>query len=53
MEFAKKTIQQGVAFMPGTPFHASKPDVSTFRPSFAIADVRKIEEGIGRLGRAL
>lgn len=52
-EFAKKAIEQGVAFVPGAPFYASKPDVSTFRLSFATADVGKIEEGVGRLGKAL
>ncbi|MEO8020428.1 PLP-dependent aminotransferase family protein [Polaromonas sp.] len=52
-EFAKKAIEQGVAFVPGAPFYASKPDVSTFRLSFATADVGKIEEGVARLGKAL
>ncbi|MDB5944317.1 MAG: aspartate aminotransferase [Ramlibacter sp.] len=52
-EFAKKAIEQGVAFVPGAPFYAEKPDVSTFRLSFATADVGKIEEGVGRLGKAL
>jgi DNA-binding transcriptional MocR family regulator len=52
-EFAKRAIEQGVAFVPGAPFYAGKPDVSTFRLSFATADVGKIEEGVGRLGKAL
>ena len=52
-EFAKRAIEQGVAFVPGAPFFAHDPDLSTFRLSFATADVAKIEEGIGRLGRAL
>lgn len=52
-EFAKKAIEQGVAFVPGAPFYASKPDVSTFRLSFATANVGKIEEGMARLGKAL
>jgi len=52
-EFAKKAIEQGVAFVPGAPFFAGAPDVSTFRLSFATADVAKIEEGVGRLGKAL
>ena len=52
-EFAKKAIEQGVAFVPGAPFYAGEPDVSTFRLSFATADVAKIEEGVGRLGKAL
>ena len=51
--FAKKAIEQLVAFVPGAPFHAEKPDVSTLRLSFATANVEKIEEGIARLGKAL
>ncbi|WP_341905390.1 PLP-dependent aminotransferase family protein [Polaromonas sp. YR568] len=52
-DFAKKAIEQGVAFVPGAPFYAAQPDMSTFRLSFATADVAKIEEGVGRLGKAL
>jgi DNA-binding transcriptional MocR family regulator len=52
-EFAKKAIEQLVAFVPGAPFYAAHPDLSTFRLSFATADVAKIEEGMERLGRAL
>jgi 2-aminoadipate transaminase len=51
-EFAKRAIEQGVAFVPGAPFYAKDADVSTLRLSFATADVGKIEEGVGRLGRA-
>ncbi len=52
-DFAKRAIDQGVAFVPGAPFFAHDPDLSTLRLSFATADVARIEEGIGRLGRAL
>jgi DNA-binding transcriptional MocR family regulator len=52
-EFAKRAIEQGVAFVPGAPFFADAPDVSTFRLSFATADVAKIEQGIQRLKLAL
>ncbi|MDD5325843.1 MAG: PLP-dependent aminotransferase family protein [Polaromonas sp.] len=52
-EFAKRAIEKGVAFVPGAPFYANHPDVATFRLSFATADVAKIEEGVGRLGRAV
>ena len=51
--FAKRAIEQLVAFVPGAPFFASNPDKATLRLSFATADVAKIEEGLGRLGRAL
>ena len=50
---AKKAIEQLVAFVPGAPFFASNPDMSTLRLSFATANVEKIEEGIARLGKAL
>ena len=52
-DFAKRAIEQGVAFVPGVPFYAANPDTATFRLSFATADVGKIEEGIWRLARAL
>ncbi len=52
-ELAKRSIENGVAFVPGAPFYASNPDLSTLRLSFATADVAKIEEGVGRLGQAL
>jgi 2-aminoadipate transaminase len=51
--FAKKAIEQLVAFVPGAPFYAEKPDMATLRLSFATANVEKIEEGIARLGKAL
>jgi 2-aminoadipate transaminase len=51
-ELAKRAIEQGVAFVPGAPFYASNPDLATLRLSFATADVGKIEEGVGRLGKA-
>ena len=52
-DFAKRAIEKGVAFVPGAPFFAHDPDLSALRLSFATADLAKIEEGIGRLGRAL
>jgi DNA-binding transcriptional MocR family regulator len=52
-EFAKRAIAQGVAFVPGAPFYAANPDVSTFRLSFATAGVDKILEGVERLGKAI
>ena len=52
-DFAKRAIEQGVAFVPGAPFYAANPDMATFRLSFATAGVDKILEGVGRLGKAL
>ena len=50
---AKRAIEKGVAFVPGAPFYANKPDASAIRLSFATADVDKIKEGIARLGQSL
>jgi len=50
---AKRAIEKGVAFVPGTPFYAKDPDLSTLRLSFATAPVDKIEEGVARLGQAI
>ncbi len=52
-EFAKRAIEKLVAFVPGAPFYATDVDRATLRLSFATADVGKIVEGVGRLGRAL
>jgi 2-aminoadipate transaminase len=51
--FAKRAIEKLVAFVPGAPFYATNPDNATLRLSFATADVAKIVEGVGRLGKAL
>ena len=52
-EFAKRAIEQLVAFVPGAPFYPHDPDPATLRLSFATADVAKIEEGVARLAAAL
>ena len=44
---AKRTNEQGA------PLYAADADLATLRLSFATADVGKILEGVGRLGRAL
>jgi 2-aminoadipate transaminase len=51
--FARRAIEQGVAFVPGAPFYATNPDPATLRLSFATADEEKIKEGVSRLARAL
>jgi len=51
--FAKRAIDKGVAFVPGTPFFCAHPDAATLRLSFATADVEKIREGVARLAQAL
>jgi 2-aminoadipate transaminase len=50
---AKRAIDKGVAFVPGTPFFCANPDHATFRLSFATADVHKIREGVARLAQAI
>jgi 2-aminoadipate transaminase len=50
---AQRAIEKLVAFVPGAPFYAEKPDAATLRLSFATANIEKIEEGIARLGQAL
>ena len=52
-EFAKRAIEQLVAFVPGAPFYPHDPEPATLRLSFATADVAKIEEGVARLAAAL
>ena len=51
--FAKRAIDQGVAFVPGTPFFCAQSDNATLRLSFATVGVDKIREGVQRLGQAL
>ena len=51
--FAKRAIEQGVAFVPGAPFYCANPDQSTLRLSFATVGEDKIREGVARLARAL
>jgi DNA-binding transcriptional MocR family regulator len=51
--FAKRAIEQGVAFVPGAPFYCANPDLSTLRLSFATVGDDKIVEGVGRLAKAL
>ena len=50
--YTKRAIEKGVALVPGAPFYAADADLATLRLSFATADVGKILEGVGRLGRA-
>ncbi len=51
--YAKRAIEQGVAFVPGAPFFCAEPDHATFRLSFATASEDKILEGVSRLAKAL
>jgi len=51
--YAERAIAKGVAFVPGAPFFAHDPGMATLRVSFATADVAKIEEGMGQLGKSI
>ena len=51
--YAKRAIDQGVAFVPGSPFFSATPDNATFRLSFATVGEDKILEGVSRLAKAL
>jgi DNA-binding transcriptional MocR family regulator len=51
--FARKAIEQGVAFVPGAPFYCADPDRGTLRLSFATVDENSIREGVARLAKAL
>ena len=51
--YAKRAIEQGVAFVPGSPFFCANPDAATFRLSFATVGEDKILEGVSRLAKAL
>ncbi|HBH39073.1 MAG TPA: aspartate aminotransferase [Curvibacter sp.] len=52
-ELAKRAIDKGVAFVPGAPFFATNPDLSSLRLSFATVGEDKIREGVERLGKAV
>ena len=56
-EFAKRAIEQGVAFVPGAPFYAADADMATLRLSFATADLERFWRGLvgwgGRRRRGL
>ena len=48
-----RAVAQGVAFVPGAPFYAARPDPRTLRLSFVTASVAQIDEGIAALARAI
>ncbi|WAT05409.1 PLP-dependent aminotransferase family protein [Rouxiella badensis] len=52
-EWMKKTLEQGVVFVPGEFFFSDNPDYSTFRISFATATEEQLHEAVARLKRAL
>jgi DNA-binding transcriptional MocR family regulator len=51
--FARRAVDELVAFVPGAPFFGRDADLASFRLSFATASEDKIAEGCARLARAL
>lgn len=52
-ELLKRSVEKGVAFVPGAPFYARDPDPAALRLSFAMTRPDSIRDGIGRLASAL
>lgn len=52
-EWLKKTLEQGVVFVPGEFFFPDRIDYSTLRLSFATATDEQMHEAVARLRRAL
>ncbi len=48
-----EAVEEGVAFVPGQPFHPDNSGENTLRLNFANANEEKILEGVKRLGRVL
>jgi 2-aminoadipate transaminase len=52
-EILKEAIEQGVTFVPGRAFYTDGTGKNTMRLNFSNATPEKIDEGMGRLGRAV
>jgi len=48
-----RAVARGVAFVPGAPFHADRPDARTLRLSFVTATPEQIDRGIAALADAV
>lgn len=48
-ELLPKAVENGVAFVAGTPFYANDPDQTTLRLSFVTANAEQIDKGIAAL----
>ncbi|MFC2672407.1 aminotransferase-like domain-containing protein [Limosilactobacillus vaginalis] len=53
VELFKQCLEHNVAFVPGDPFFAGKPQPGTFRLNYSNMQEDKIEVGLKRLGEAL
>ncbi len=52
-QLLEKAVQHGVAFMPGYPFYANKPDYETIRLTFATAEETQLKQAVILLGELL
>lgn len=52
-DLLERASKEGVFFVPGVAFYPGRPDLATFRLSFATMPVERIHEGIERLARVL
>jgi 2-aminoadipate transaminase len=48
-----KSLERGVAFVPGAPFFAGTPQRNTMRLSFVTLDAASIERGVATIAAAL
>ena len=53
IDLLPKAVEKGVAFVPGAPFYAARPDPRTLRLSFVTASVQQIDTGIAALAAAV
>jgi len=53
MALSDEAIAQNVAFVPGVPFYAGKPETNTLRLSFVTVSRERIYEGIAKLGKII
>jgi 2-aminoadipate transaminase len=53
MKLLDEAIAQNIAFVPGGPFYANKPERNTFRLSFVTVPPEKIRDGVARLGKLI
>jgi 2-aminoadipate transaminase len=53
MKLLDQAIAARVAFVPGAPFYANKPETNTLRLSFVTVPPERIREGIATLGKLI
>ncbi|CAB3683939.1 PLP-dependent aminotransferase family protein [Trinickia soli] len=53
MKLLEAAVADNVAFVPGGPFYAHEPDLSTLRLSFVTVPPARIDEGVARLAKLI